>query len=145
MKRCGDDIRAPFAKRLAAFFVDFILISFIMNIGFAILVTIYTMMFAPQDEEVYYRSLEIFYSLFMVVSFLVFAVKDMPNGQSVGKKFMKLAVKDSLNVDQIPRKSKLFLRNILTLLWPLELLTYLIKGEKMGDIIAKTVVVNVFE
>jgi uncharacterized RDD family membrane protein YckC len=70
-------------------------------------------------------------------------MKDLFGGRSFGKRFFRLAVRDANNLNNTPTKSRLFIRNITLLIWPLEFIYYLINNKRIGDLIAKTQVIRI--
>ncbi len=81
----------------------------------------------------------------MLMSFLVYFLKDIINGASLGKRALGLTVRSKFDTSEVPSVSKLFLRNILTFVWPIEFLVLVCgaKKTKLGDQIAGTNVYRV--
>ncbi len=73
--------------------------------------------------------------LLMLMAFLVYFLKGIINGASLGKRALGLTVRSSLDTSEVPSVSKLFLRNILTFIWPIEFLVLICgaKKTKLGD------------
>lgn len=81
----------------------------------------------------------------MLMAFLVYCIKDIINGKSLGKRALGLAVRSNVDTSDIPSVPKLFLRNILTFVWPIEFLVLICgaKKTKLGDQISGTNVYRV--
>ena len=82
--------------------------------------------------------------LLFPIMFIVYCFKDSICGISPGKYMVGIAVRDKNNYRETPGISHLFLRNITLLLWPFEILVLIFskKKQRLGDIIAKTIVVR---
>jgi len=76
--------------------------------------------------------------------FIVYCFKDCLYGISPGKYVVGIAVRDKDDYLKTPNVFHLFLRNILLIIWPLEILMLILskKKQRLGDIIAKTIVVR---
>jgi uncharacterized RDD family membrane protein YckC len=73
--------------------------------------------------------------------FVLFLCKDIFNGQSIGKRLMKIQIVDNLTL-QKTTNIKLVLRNIFLYLWPIELFMVLIKGDRrLGDYVINTKII----
>ena len=116
-------------KRILSFLIDHIIIFF----AFALLGMVE--MFVHTDYELFWKIYYIFLLAFMFIYFF----KDVINGQSIGKKIMKIKVVD-LN-DNKPSLFNLIIRNITILIWHVEALLVLLDKERLGDRLAKTKVV----
>ncbi len=88
------------------------------------------------------RSFLCVYSLATAIIYSLFFCKDIINGQSIGKRILKLQIitenGDAANLRNI------IVRNIIALLQPIDAL-YMMnnRGKRLGDIICKTEVVDV--
>ena len=80
----------------------------------------------------------------MIPGFFLYFLKDAIKGISIGKWIMGIMVRDAVNVDNIPSIGRLFLRNLLVIIWPIEFFILATNDEKkrLGDKIAKTTVVK---
>ena len=80
---------------------------------------------------------------FILLGILIFLLKDIRGGRSVGKKIMGIQV-IGYDGDKV-NNTRYILRNILSILWPLEVLVMFIdkRGRKLGDMLAKTKVIEV--
>ncbi|MCL1867043.1 MAG: RDD family protein [Oscillospiraceae bacterium] len=128
---------ADTGKRIIAFIIDHILLSFVLVLGF-IIVSWESILNNP--DEVLRLS-----PLFLTIVFLCFCLKDIVGGASFGKRALGLAVRCSDDNSVTPHLGKLFLRNILSCLWFVELLMILVGKDKkkIGDILAKTNVYSI--
>ena len=70
----------------------------------------------------------------------IYFFKDIINGQSIGKRIMRIRVVD-LNGKK-PSLFKLVIRNITIFIWPVEALLVLLDKQRLGDRLAKTKVVD---
>ena len=120
--------KADFGRRVGAFFIDY----FIYAISMAILSHFI-------DISIRGRTLP----ATLIIMFFYFCLRDINGGASIGKRFLKIVVRLSDNPKLKPDQYKLFLRNLLTLIWPIELIAFLIKKRKLGDYLAKTDVYDV--
>ena len=117
-------------KRILSFLIDHITIWFV----FALFVVVE--MFVQKDFELFLNKYYIFLLLFM----FIYVFKDVINGQSIGKRILKIKVVDlSGNVPKLPN---LIIRNITILIWPVEAILVLLYKERLGDRLAKTKVVE---
>ena len=117
-------------KRIVAFLIDHIIICF----AFALLGMVE--MFVKTDFELFWKM----YYIFLLVFMFIYFFKDVINGQSIGKRIMKIKV-----VDLNGNKASLFnliIRNITILIWPVEALLVLLNKERLGDRLAKTKVID---
>jgi len=126
-----DTQKALFVQRLKAFLIDFCIFALIPIFIFNVVIVLFF------DFGRLYMPM--IYGVLAVV-FLLFGFKDIFMGQSIGKRAAGIAVRDASDNAVIPSASRLFLRQILTLLWPIELfvLAFSRDGRKIGDKIAKT-------
>ena len=124
--------KASFEKRLGAFVIDHIIFSVILVVGFLIF-----SWNAIQNEP---EKLLFLFSVFLLAAFLLYCLKDIFRGVSLGKWAVGLAVRDKNDNGSVPKPQKLFIRNILTFFWPIELLVLLCSKEKrkLGDNFAGT-------
>jgi uncharacterized RDD family membrane protein YckC len=116
-------------KRLKSSIIDVSVLA-VIEIFFVILVMINI------NESFLY-----IYSLATSIVFSMFFCKDIINGQSIGKRILKLQV---VNEKGFPLNlRKVILRNIIALLQPIDMLYMINNNEKrLGDIICKTKVVS---
>lgn len=105
-------------KRLLAFFIDW----FALDVCYALA---YILMFADNMIAL------------VIASFLTvcFFAREGFTGQGLGKRMMQL--------EAVPHSPmRLFLRNLTLLIWPLELVFFLIQGERIGDLLFKCHIVE---
>ncbi|MBE6571828.1 MAG: RDD family protein [Ruminococcaceae bacterium] len=118
------------ANRIVAFLIDHMIICFALAfLGFA-------QMLIKTDLLWLWR---MYYIIFLAFLFAYF-FKDVVNGQSVGKRIMKIKV-----VDMDGNKPSIFnliIRNITIFIWPVEAILVLLNKQRLGDILAKTKVVD---
>jgi uncharacterized RDD family membrane protein YckC len=80
----------------------------------------------------------------MLIGFFLYFAKDSIKGVSIGKWIMGIRVRDENNHTEIPSFGRLFVRNLLLMIWPIEFVILAISQEKkrLGDKIARTTVVK---
>ena len=124
--------KADLGMRIGAFIIDHIIIVVVLLAPFLIFIFRNT----QDDPAKIFRM----FPILMVVAFFVYCLKDCVNGASIGKRVMGLAVRNSLDISVTPPISKLFVRNILTFIWPIEFLVIICSANKtkIGDKIAHT-------
>ena len=66
-------------------------------------------------------------------------LKDIINGQSIGKRIMKIAIRSDIDNSKVSIV-RLILRNIFIFIWPIDLLVFLCSKQKkrLGDILNRT-------
>ena len=124
--------KASLESRVTAFIIDVIIISLIITI--------------PTFFLFFYIGRYVYDLMMMMFLFLLFAppflysLKDVINGQSIGKRFAKIAVRDNADISQKPSLAKLFMRNIFILIWPLDVLVFVCSKQKkrIGDRLSNT-------
>ncbi|MCL2851727.1 MAG: RDD family protein [Defluviitaleaceae bacterium] len=121
--------RASFEKRLCAFLIDHVALTVFLMIG----------LFGFAWDYLQ-TSIEYVLPVFMLVVLICYCSKDIFGGAGLGKRVMGLAVRSSEDAELTPSPFKLFLRNILTFVWPLEVIMLLCSNDKrkIGDRIAGT-------
>jgi len=122
-------MRKLIKKRLKAFLID----TIILEVGVVILIIL---MININKSFLY------IYSLTAIIIYSLFFCKDLINGQSIGKRVLKLQITTENGEAESLRN--IIVRNMIALLQPIDIL-YMInnKGKRLGDIICKTKVVNV--
>ena len=123
------------SKRLAAFFVDFIITAVIMEIPFFILI-IFPLIKGNSPSGIVARTLAS-----TLIAFIYLFLRDLPAKGSIGKRIFKLKVIDSETKELATAKQRL-LRNIPLLLNWIEIIIFLVSNNRLGDRIAKTDVVE---
>lgn len=74
---------------------------------------------------------------------IIYLLKDIVNGRSIGKRLTNISVRDGANGVQVPPAWRLLLRNLTIFIWPVEIIILLLTGKRIGDFIFKTQVVSV--
>lgn len=137
--------KSTFSERMTAFIIDFIILSCITIIpivGCIVVMLIIGFEAGWTEDEFYYiMPMVIFLTLLISMTTLVL-VKDIKNGQSKGKKIMKIAIRNLSNQNQVPTKARLILRNITLIFWPIEIILLLLLNKRIGDMISSTCVVH---
>ena len=123
-------IRASFKYRAFAFMTDFFVITLILVVPFIL----FTFRHMENNPEIMFMA----FPVFMITGFFAACFKDIFKGQSLGKFIFGIAVRDSDDETKIPPATKLFVRNVFSFLWPIELIVLLISKRKLGDKIAGT-------
>lgn len=80
----------------------------------------------------------------MLIGFILYFAKDSVKGVSPGKWIMGIMVRDENNHNEIPSIGRLFIRNLLIIIWPIEFIVLAVSQDKkrLGDKIAKTSVLK---
>lgn len=123
---------AGIGMRIAAFIIDHIIIVAVL----ACPSIIFTFSHIQSDPAEAWTM----FPVLMLMAFLIYCLKDIINGASLGKRALGLTVRSNLDTSEVPSVPKLFLRNILTFVWPIEFLVLVsgAKKTKLGDQIAGT-------
>ena len=124
-------------KRIGAFFIDLIIIAVIYEIPFFILVMIPMFQGAMTDSLIIQRTL-----LCTFFGYILFIFKDVFKNGSLGKRIMKLKIIDS-ETKENASTGKRILRNITWIISWIEFLVYLAAKKRLGDMLAKTDVVEI--
>jgi len=138
--------RASVGKRIGAFLIDHLIISFISHfVGGFILMGLYTVL-SPSEAS----AASLVLLLFLVVSvlaFLFYIFRDVVKGQSIGKRLLGIGVRDVSDNFLVPPTSRLVLRQLFSFVWPIEFLVLLFSDEnrKIGDKISRTGVYSLRE
>lgn len=121
-------------RRIVAFFIDhFILTFLIVAISFMSLGTGFL-------DENSTRTLMSKLLPVIAIGFFLYFAKDSIKGMSPGKWIMGIRVRDEKNPNEIPSVGKLFIRNLLLIVWPIEFIALVssLDKKRLGDKIAKT-------
>ncbi|MBP5401605.1 MAG: RDD family protein [Treponema sp.] len=124
-------------KRIGAFFIDLIIIAVIYEIPFFILVMIPMFQGAMTDSLIIQRTL-----LCTFFGYILFIFKDVFKNGSLGKRIMKLKIIDS-ETKENASTGKRILRNITWIISWIEFLVYIAAKKRLGDMLAKTDVVEI--
>lgn len=123
-------------RRVVAFVVDHFIIT--------ILTTIPLLLFMLNSILQEVNDVNSMFSMFyiaMAIAFCLYLLKDCYRGKSLGKSLVGLSVK-TYDGHHTPSISSLIVRNLLTFIWPLELLMLVVSKDKrkLGDRIANTAI-----
>ncbi|NOU93105.1 hypothetical protein GC093_07660 [Paenibacillus sp. LMG 31456] len=133
-------MRAERMTRLGAFFIDYLLVCIVVAI-FSFLISWNIMTQSPMSAENFNKLRKLNYFI-TAIGLIITMFKDVVNGRSIGKRMTNISVIDSKRNDQVPSIWRLILRNITLLIWPVDLLYFLISGNRIGDILFSTQVVR---
>ncbi len=125
---------ATIGLRIGAFIVDYLIIIIIAFIPF-----FFNFDKLSNDYLSFFKT----FSGIMLIAFSAFLLKDIFFGRSIGKLLFGLRVRRADDTEMIPPVHMLILRNLLTFLWPVELILMIVDkdGQKLGDKLARTKVV----
>ncbi len=123
--------RNKMGNRIVAFLIDHVIICVLFS-----LLGIVEMSVKIENELLW----EI-YCIVALVPLCSYFIKDIINGQSIGKRIMKIKVVDTNG--KKPDLFNLIIRNITILIWPVEALLLLMGKKRLGDRLAKTDVIEV--
>ncbi|MCL2376802.1 MAG: RDD family protein [Defluviitaleaceae bacterium] len=134
--------KASVGKRLGAFLIDSFVFSFIFAFAFNFVLFGVQMLSGFNEAATL-----VFLSISMLIIFLLYGLRDVVKGQSVGKRIFSIGVRDASDNFVVPPASKLFLRQIFSFIWPIEFLVLVFSNEnrKIGDKIAGTGVYDLRE
>lgn len=82
-----------------------------------------------------------YYHLLLIAFVLIYLLKDIMKGQSIGKRIAKIKVVNQSG--DTPKFSSLIIRNITLVIWPVEAILVLFGKPRLGDRLAKTMVVDI--
>lgn len=125
-------------RRIAAFMIDHFALTFLM-------VSIVFLVLGPNFmDENNMENMTLIMLAVMLPGFFLYFAKDTCNGISVGRWIMGIMVRDEKSPPEIPSFGRLFLRNLLLIIWPIEFIVLATNPQKrrLGDKIAKTIVVK---
>ncbi|NLB54617.1 MAG: RDD family protein [Lentisphaerae bacterium] len=124
------------SRRLLGFLIDYLITAFIFLLPFWFLVMTPVINGIELGGSIIVRALISTY-----IAFLYLILRDLPLKCSIGKRILKLKVVDSTSKQNAQITQKL-IRNLTWLLGPVEIVYYLFTGKRIGDMIAKTEVVE---
>lgn len=124
-------------RRIVAFLIDHFVITFLM-------VSIVFIALGPNfmnNDNL--DNMESIMLWVMIPGFLLYLSKDSIQGISVGKWIMGIMVRNDFD-NETPSFIKLFIRNLLIIIWPIEFLVLAISSDKkrLGDMIVRTKVIK---
>lgn len=133
--------RTNAGTRISSMLLDHFAMTFIAMIFFIPgMISGFSTAFEVSHEQ---KSPDIFggFSYFGLIGLALYFCKDCINGQSIGKRALKLQVITNSN-GKVASPIKCFVRNIFCILWPIEVIVTLASTERrIGDVIAGTRVV----
>ncbi|MGE5557774.1 MAG: RDD family protein [Bacillota bacterium] len=137
-KKTAEHGRAPLWKRLAAVFIDHLIITFFFG---AWLFLYFGLNRSKLSPTVSLRGI----GLGLVLIFLLYLVKDLPYGRSPGRMITGTAVRDAKDNAKIPGPGRLIARNAMLAAWPVEffLLLCTASHRRSGDTVTGTDVVEI--
>ena len=130
-------LSSSFSERIFAFLIDLTILTTIMLLVSFVSIVPYMLTLSKGDDA--RLLLALFYSI-LAISYVVFMFKDSKEGQSIGKRIMKIQIKCATNTDELPAKGNLILRNTTLILWFVEAIILLIFKKRVGDMIFSTYV-----
>ncbi|WP_158602136.1 RDD family protein [Cohnella endophytica] len=119
-------------RRVCAFLIDHVIFTIVV-------VMIFFVILGQDNLDI--SAMPIKMIILLAAAFILYCSKDIINGRSIGKRVFGLAVRDDNN--NVPKASKLFIRNLFTFLWPVELIVILVSQQKkkIGDRLVHTNVI----
>ncbi len=125
-------------RRIAAISIDHFVVTFIM------VSLIFTVLGPNFIDESNPSKMKTVMLAVMIPGFVLSFAKDSIKGISVGKWIMGIMVRDEDDINKIPSFGRLFLRNLLIIIWPIEFIVLATntKKKRLGDMVANTAVVT---
>ncbi|MFD1739760.1 RDD family protein [Bacillus salitolerans] len=125
-------------SRILAYLIDHFVLSLFLVIPFTILMA---------NEDIESDFLFALFPIWMIIFFIFYCLKDSFKGISLGKWVIGIGVRDENDRSDIPSIPRLFLRNLLLVIWPIEFIVLAINKNKqrLGDKVANTIVIKVRE
>ncbi|MFD0675192.1 RDD family protein [Cohnella sp. GCM10027633] len=120
--------------RILAFLIDHIIGTIIFGIVF-VLINLNSFI-APTNENINSRFES--FNFVLAIGMIFYFLRDVFEGRSPGKRVLGIAVRGKEDSDRVPGKFHLILRNITLIIWPIELIILVIKGQRIGEMISKT-------
>lgn len=117
-------------KRILAILIDYAIVIFVFVLFGA------AELFIGSLNEM----LALMYYILIIPCIFLLVIKDVVNGRSIGKRLMKLKVVTTS--DSKFYAWRLMLRNTTLIIWPIEIILLLQNKKRLGDIFAKTDVVD---
>lgn len=126
-------------RRIAAYVIDHFVMIFL--IAFFVFITLGTKSFDGGKLE---NRFFVIASIVFFIGFLVYFSKDSIKGTSIGKWVMGIMIRDENNYNLVPSYSRLLVRNLFMVVWPIEFIVLATNNEKkrLGDKSQKTVVLK---
>lgn len=155
-------VRVPKSTRIISAFVDYSPMILLGIIGYIVAMVMFRNMITMEvyssstgmsHEEAFTHFKTLFDAICVFilpsiilgcVGYIYFLSKDFFGGQSLGKRLQKLQLV-SLDGGQVSYL-RMVIRNLFLVVWPIELIIYLLNsGQRLGDILCKTTVVQATE
>ena len=127
-----------FEKRIPAFLIDMGIAGMIQAPLMFLLIMLPLSQGKIKIDQVMGRIL-----LITAISSIYLIFRDTLGGRSLGKRLMKLCVRASDDDRGLISPSRLVLRNLFVVLWPIEAILLLSGKDRLGDRVAKTTVVQI--
>ncbi len=129
--------KATIFQKILAWIIDFWIIFFLM------IILIFLVLGSNFMDKYGETSVKIVLLFALIVGIILFFSKDSYKGISIGRWIMGTMVRNDLNKQHASFIS-LFIRNIFTIIWPVELIILIIKhnSKRIGDNVTKTVVLK---
>ncbi|MCL2048532.1 MAG: cytochrome c oxidase assembly factor Coa1 family protein [Defluviitaleaceae bacterium] len=134
---------APVWKRLVAFLIDHFIFSFVF-VAPSVFYILLSARVLTGEMPVDVTRIVISSILITAVILLIYCLRDVIKGQSIGKRLLGIGVRDISDNSLVPSVPRLFLRQVLIFIWPIEFLSLVSSDEnqKIGDKLANTGVYN---
>ncbi|MBN1501042.1 MAG: RDD family protein [Spirochaetes bacterium] len=123
-------------KRIIAGMIDFLITAVIQSVLIFLIIILPLINNQLNPEKIIIRMVIITF-----ISILYMILRDIPGSKSIGKRILKLKIINETNGSNTDLMARL-LRNVTWLLGPMEFIVIVIKGYRIGDKIAKTIVVE---
>jgi uncharacterized RDD family membrane protein YckC len=130
--------RASRKRRIAAYFIDHFVFTFLI-------VAIAFLAMGPNAfDSGDVSSMPFILISVLIPGFLLYFAKDFINGISPGRWVAGIMVRSSLDWNQVPSRSQLFVRNLFMIIYPVEAIVMISNPDKLrlGDKSQKTVVLR---
>ncbi len=123
-------------RRVFAFLIDHAFFSFVA--------AMVGLLIASPTNTTTEIQLEGYHIVFFAALMVAYIGKDTIGGASIGKRVLGIGVRDYAVDQQIPGKIKLFFRNILIFIWPVDFIVMLIdpNNRRLGDYLTQTIVLK---
>lgn len=132
------NLKSSRKRRIGAFLIDQFIITFLI-------VMIFFLFFGEDlingDNPEQIIPILLF---ILIPGFILYFGKDSYQGISLGKWIMGIMVRDDESTNEVPSFSRLFLRNLFLIIWPIEFIILATNEQKkrLGDKVVKTVVLR---
>lgn len=125
-------------RRIAAFFIDFFVLNSILIIAFFLFFG--NDLMKEGSPEIIHKKI----SFVTISGLILFVIKDSFHGISLGRWLFSIMVRDRKNTNIAPSFFRLIIRNLLLVIWPIELLVSISNKDKrrLGDKLSQSVVIK---